>query len=225
MRSVRDFNHRLNPEIWNVWLHLSQFVGWNYLLDGGNDVLSSADEKEVCDQRWQYLQVALGVSIVRMHNGDIWRKCGYQHQWQPSERAGHGLLFRVQSQKIGALHAPHRQKRHAELGCTQLLDEGMAAGVANLRNPTFAGTPEVRCHAEIVFETDVRFFYYTDRTCAAQHVYVHTMRRSDHMQITPSLANKFAQQGHRFAPGQPTTNGNNHAILYDGCRLSQRQDR
>src|SRR6202521_2798795 len=154
MRSVRDFNHRLNPEIWNVWLHLSQFVGWNYLLDGGNDVLSSADEKEVCDQRWQYLQVALGVSIMCMHDGDIRRKCGYQHQWQPGERAGHGLVFRVQAQKIGALHAPHRQKRNAELGRTQLLDDGMAAGVVDSYAPTFTRAAEVRGHPEIMLEAN-----------------------------------------------------------------------
>src|SRR3989442_2187418 len=59
MSNVRDFNHRLYPEIWDVWLHLSQFVRWKYLLDGGNDMLGSANEKEVRDQRWQYLQVAL----------------------------------------------------------------------------------------------------------------------------------------------------------------------
>ena len=49
-----------------------RYPAWKYLLDGGNDMLGSADEKEICDQRWQYFQVALGISVLCVDDSNIW---------------------------------------------------------------------------------------------------------------------------------------------------------
>src|SRR5436853_7672685 len=107
-----------------------------------------SDEKEIRDQGWQYLQIALRVTILCMNDGNIRRERGYKHQWQACEWAGHGFIFWVQAQKICALHASHWQKRYAEFGCSQLLDDRMAACIVDLHSPAFAGTTKVWCHTE-----------------------------------------------------------------------------
>src|SRR2546425_3979164 len=95
------------------------------------------------------------ISILSMDNRDIWHERGYQHKRLSGEWAGHRLVFCVQLQKIGALDAAYREERHTELGCPQLLNEGIAACIVHFRKAFLAGTPEVRRHAEILLESNI----------------------------------------------------------------------
>src|ERR1051326_4501284 len=180
------------------------------------------NEKEIGDQWGQYLQIALCIAILCMNDGNIRRECRYKHQWQACEWAGHGFIFGVQAQKICALQTAHRQKRYAELGCSQLLDNRMTAGIMDLHLPAFAGAAKVWRHPEILLETYIRFLYYIDGARGAEEVYVYAVGRPYHVQVMPSLAHKFSQQSHWLAPGQAPTDGNGHAILHNGCDLGQR---
>src|SRR6266487_6055556 len=127
-----------------------------------------------------------------MNESDIRRQCGYKHQWQPCEWAVHGFIFWVQAQEICALHTVQRQKRYTEFGCSQLLDDRMAASITDLYTPAFARTSKVWCHTEILLEANIRFLYYVDGTCTAEKVYIYAVRRPHHVQVTSSLANKFS---------------------------------
>src|SRR6266851_4412528 len=74
----------------------------------------------------------------------------------------------------------------------QLLTDRMAARIMDLHTPAFARTTKVWRHTEILLETDIRFLYYVDGTCAAEKVNVYAVCCSHHVQVVPSLANKFA---------------------------------
>src|SRR5207244_12548139 len=98
----------------------------------------------------------------------------------------------------------------------------MATCIMHLHMSAFARTTKVRRHTEILLETYIRFLYYIDCASAAEKINVYTVSCSYHVQVAPSLTNKFSKQGHRLAPGQATSNGNGHVILNDRSCLGRR---
>ena len=173
-------------------------------------------------ERAAQVDVAAAVGAEAMDQRDVGRERRHGDEALARERARDLAVLGVQVEDPRARDAAHRHERQPVLGRAQLLQQRVAARLADLDRARLGGAAVGGREPEVLLEADVALLDRARDAGADEQVDVDAVRRADEPQVAPPLAHELAHERHRLAVGQRAAERDGVAVAHELDRLGER---